>query len=90
MDGSKNENSKEFVCSNPIFNGYRCRIDLNFCDNIDDITKMIKEVLTEVLTLNNFENLLHKLKSSKLAIVNHTFEEILIAGPDEIFIVTIN
>ena len=84
------DNSKEFVCSNPIFNGYRCRIDLNFCDNIDDITKMIKEVLTEVLTLNNFENLLHNFKSSKLAIVNHTFEEILVAGSDDIFIFTID
>jgi len=83
-------NNKEFVCSNTIFNGFRCKIDLNFCEDINDITKRINEVLIEVLTLHNFENLLHILNSSKLEIVNHTFEEILVGNFDEIFIVTIN
>jgi hypothetical protein len=83
-------NIKEFVCSSPTFNGYKCKIDLNYCDNIDDIIKIFKENLSQILILNNFENLLHKLNNSHINIINYQFNDILLSNNDEVYLILCN
>ena len=87
-----NMNLKEFVCSSPTFNGFRCEIDMNFCENFEDIIKFFKEHLLEVLIKNNFDNLAHKIKGIKnneINIKGYEFNDILLAGRGEIFFINI-
>ena len=82
-------NFKEFVCSSPVFNGFRCKIDLNYCNDLRDITKSFKENLLEVLIKNNFDTLISKVNESKICINSYHFNDILISNNDEIFIINI-
>ena len=83
-------NNKIFICSSNLFHGYKLNIDMNNCDNIDDILKIFKDSLINLLKNNNLEILVKELNNRNLHIHTHTFEDILISDRETLYYICDN
>ena len=80
-------NNKDFVCSSPIFNGFKCVIDMNYCDNLNDIVNKFRETLRNTLLNHNLDNLVKMLNESVISINNYEFNDILLSEEDIVYII---
>ena len=94
-------NIKIFQCSCPIFNGYQCKIDMNYCEYKIDIIKIFKKSLLKILEEQHLHNLCNILNSkisnndlenniSNRVAINYDIEEILLGKENEIFIIRLD
>ena len=83
-------NNKIFICSSDLFHGYKLTIDMNNCDNIEDILKIFKDSLINLLTNNNLEILVNEFDNRNLHIHTHTFEDILISDRETVYYICDN
>jgi hypothetical protein len=83
-------NNKIFICSSDLFHGYKLTIDMNNCDNVEDILKIFKDSLINLLTNNNLEILVNELDNRNLHIHTHTFEDILISDRETVYYICDN
>ena len=78
-------NNKTFQISDKLFWGYKIEVDLDYCENLDSIIKIITDELDNLLKINNLEFLQIKLKETKFHIHDLSFEDILLNQTDKIF-----
>lgn len=83
-------NIKQFICSSDIFQGYNILIDLNICDNIEDILIIFKKSMLKLFEDNSLEILVNKVNDINFHIHTHTFEEILISERNTIYYICEN
>ena len=77
--------NKTFQISDKLFWGYKIEIDLDYCENLDSIIKIITDKLDNLLKINNLKLLQNKLKETKFHIHDFSFEDILLDQNNEIF-----
>jgi len=86
----KGTNIKKFICSSDIFQGYNILIDLNECDNIEDILIIFKKSMLKFFEDNSLEILVNKVNNIDLHIHTITFEDILISERNTTFYICEN
>jgi len=86
----KGTNIKKFICSSDIFQGYNILIDLNECDNIEDILIIFKKSMMKFFEDNSLEILVNKVNNIDLHIHTNTFEDILISKRNTTFYICEN
>ena len=85
-----NKNIRKFTCSSPLFSGFNCYINLDYCNSINDIIDIFKNELLSILNLHNFEVLIEKVKQSRFHIHDNTFESILLSDKNKIIYICEN
>jgi len=70
-------NIRKFILSCDLFGGYKIDINIDECNDFDDIILLGINSLKKTLTKNNFEFLLDKLNKIKYHIHDFTFVDIL-------------
>ena len=78
-------NIRTFIASCEFFSGFTQQIDLNYCNNLQDIIDTFKTSLTNVLSIYNFEQLVIKVNNCKFHIHDNTFENILLSDKETKF-----
>ena len=70
-------NLRNFCLSCELFGGFKVRIDIDQCDNINSIIIRIKNSLKNILIENNLESLQNKLQNINYHIHDFSFVDIL-------------
>ena len=78
-------NMRAFCFSHPLFWGFKRYIDLDEVDSKEEIITQMSNYLITFLKDENLEVLLEKFKTDGLHIHNHSFENILLSQPEEVF-----
>ena len=76
---------KKFISSSNYFSGFSVDIDLDYCNNLNDIIIEFKKMLSFILKQFNFELLIDKLNNTNMHIHSYTFEDILLSDKDATF-----
>jgi hypothetical protein len=77
--------SRLFIASSELFSGFTVRIQLTEVDSHEDIIRIFKENLGNVLEDNNLTNLVENLKHCRFHIHTNSIEDILTSKPEDIF-----
>ena len=78
-------NIRTFIASSELFSGFSVNIDLNYCNNINEIIHEFKDKLIFILKSFNFEILIEKLETMNFHIHTYGFEDIIISDKSNIF-----
>ena len=82
-----NPYERNFYISSATFSEYKVTGDIRYLESINDIINLVKTDLLTILEKHNFIYLIEKCKEADLHIHTHSFDEILIANPnDKIYI----
>ena len=85
MNNMNDSYSRLFIASSELFAGFTVRIQITEVDSHEDIIRIFKEKLGNVLEENNLTNLLENLKKSSFHIHTNSIEDILTSKPEDIF-----
>jgi len=80
-------NVRWFHLSCDTFGGFKCIVDLDEMDCLEDIVKYVINSLNNMLILGNFEHLINKAKNMNFHIHDVDFGEIIMSEPNTIFYV---
>jgi len=80
-------NVRWFYLSCDTFGGFKCRVDLDEMDCLDDIVQYVVKDLIRILTSGNFECLLNKVNNMHFHIHDVDFGEIIMSEPHHDFYV---
>ena len=79
------ESSRLFIFSSELFSDFSTQISLYHVSSLEDIIKIFKQNILNVLEGNNFTNLIKLLNERNLHIHGYTIEDILVSKKDTIF-----
>ncbi len=78
---------RNFYLSSSTFSFYKVELDIRYINSIEDIITKVRKDLLNTLEKYNLVYLIDQCKNCDFHIHSHTYEEILIANPnDEIYI----
>ena len=87
MDNKKMDNnySRVFIASSELFSGFKTEIQLTEVESIEDIIKIFRSNLNNVLERNHLEILVNKLNDCSFHIHSYSIEDILTSTNETVF-----